>query len=83
MNTLPCEMCGPENDCTCPPCACVWCRVERGEGTPEERRMVQAHVTAHARAATRREMRASAARMREKIETLTENKNRPSEGRHP
>lgn len=49
MNRL-CEICGPENACTCKPCPCIWCRHRRGEElSPAERRRVEAHDQALAR----------------------------------
>lgn len=70
MSELPCEICGPENVCSCPPCPCVWCRYRRGEATRQERAMVDAHTAAHDAADARRYGRESAARMRENINRL-------------
>lgn len=25
MDDMPCEVCGPERECTCPPCGCIHC----------------------------------------------------------
>jgi len=68
---LQCELCGPENACTCPPCACIWCRYDRGEATAMERRRVEAHVAAIRADETRRDLRQSAARMADRIRALT------------
>ncbi len=38
---LPCELCGPENVCTCPPCACKWCALQRGEATEFQKRQIE------------------------------------------
>lgn len=64
----PCDACGKDTGCTCPPCDCRWCRYERGEATPDERRIVEAHVYAHKRARDRQALRASAGRMQANID---------------
>ena len=66
----PCDWCGKDTGCTCPPCDCLWCRYRRGEATPFERRRVEAQDEAFRLADTRRDMRASAARMTAKIDAL-------------
>lgn len=60
---LPCELCGEEARCTCPPCDCVWCRHRRDESTPAERRMVEARDRAFALSDARKLAREEAARM--------------------
>lgn len=61
--SLPCEICGPAKECTCPPCDCVWCRHARGETTADESRMVAAHEAAFRRADKRRKVRAMTSEM--------------------
>lgn len=40
-----CELCGPENDCTCGGCQCKWCRDRRGDYvSPFERAQIDRHV---------------------------------------
>lgn len=65
---IPCEICGPENECSCPPCACVWCRVRRGDGSAQDRAYVDSHVRAHNMARIRRDLHASFAAMQAKID---------------
>lgn len=38
-----CEICGPENDCTCGGCRCRWCRAKFGEVTELERIQMERH----------------------------------------
>lgn len=37
----------PITGCTCPPCPCRWCRYDRGEGTAEDRALIEANIRAH------------------------------------
>lgn len=42
-----CEICGPENDCTCGGCQCKWCRHRRGDDlSPMEVAQIKAHERA-------------------------------------
>ena len=70
--TLPCEICGPENDCTCPPCPCRWCRYSRGEATPEERRMIEARDRAFKAAEHRQFVRSEGANMRARFDAYVQ-----------
>ena len=47
MGDLLCEICGPENECTCPPCQCKSC-LDRQPESPLERakRLTQRRVDA-------------------------------------
>ena len=68
MTGLPCMVCGPENDCTCPPCPCRWCRYARGEASPEERRVIEARDRAFRLADQRKLAREETANMRAKLD---------------
>lgn len=47
MSDLPCEICGPENDCTCPSCQCKACVDQRPESPLQRaRRLTQERVDA-------------------------------------
>lgn len=53
-----CEVCGPENECTCGGCQCKWCRHRRGDYlSPIERRQIEAHIAALAANARRAALR--------------------------
>lgn len=67
MKDDPCDACGKDTGCTCPPCPCRWCRYARGEATLEERRSVEAHMRAHAAADARRFARQESQKMGEKL----------------
>lgn len=56
-NDTPCDKCGKDTGCTCPPCPCRWCRYDRGEGTAEERALVEANIRAHEMADQRQRAR--------------------------
>ena len=65
---LPCELCGPDGQCTCGPCSCVWCRYERDECTDAERRMIAARDRAFAAHDARQSARKMAVGLGEAIE---------------
>ncbi len=47
MSDLPCEICGPENDCACPPCQCKSCVDSRTESPLQRaKRLTQDQVGA-------------------------------------
>jgi hypothetical protein len=63
---MSCGVCGQDHpspreddapDSMCPPCQCHWCRYNRGEATPEERRWVEANIRAHELSEERRKAR--------------------------
>jgi hypothetical protein len=68
MKDFPCDACGKDTGCTCPPCPCRWCRYRRGEATPAEKRLVEAHVAAFMAADGRRATRDMIRSMRAAIE---------------
>jgi hypothetical protein len=70
-----CEICGSD-ECTCPPCSCIWCRHQRGETSVEERTAIYAQQRAFILAEERAAIRASAKRMKATIEVL-KNKQEP------
>lgn len=60
----PCDRCGRDTGCTCPPCPCMWCRHARGEPLTE---LERAEIGRRARQAEGEALRDSAKRMRAKI----------------
>lgn len=66
---LPCELCGAQNGCACPPCVCKWCRHSRGEPvSPLEQAAIDRQIESNRLYMERAANRASAARMRAKID---------------
>lgn len=68
-----CEVCGGGDACTCPPCACKWCREARGEALSEPERL---GVMLHSRGLRRDAARTLARDMTERMRaSLARHKN--------
>jgi hypothetical protein len=72
FSNMPCDACGKDTGCTCPPCTCMWCRARRGDPlTSGERAHYEAQLAQNKRQKARDDLRQSAARMRAKLEALS------------
>jgi len=67
---MPCDACGKDTGCTCPPCDCMTCRHARGEATALEIAQMEAVERANRRSRDREFARESAKRMRENLAAM-------------
>lgn len=63
-----CEICGPENRCTCGGCQCMWCRAREGRPlNAAERRRYDDHCRALQAERQRLELRSMSAQLGQRL----------------